>query len=136
MRCNAAQYIGRLRNVNLATDFSIRIDLLRIHERHLRQRILQGLWTFHNRLDRECPDLSTVLVEHCAQVLLRLVVLARSDNNRVFHRAHYYLRIDSLFPADRVYRVIKLACHDLPCRFAPLNLPALVSSPNFIQRET
>src|SRR4051794_25038130 len=56
-------------------------------------------------------DLAGFFIQLGAQVFLRLVVLARGDDDRVFHRTDHNLRINPLFPAQGVNRVVKLTCH-------------------------
>ena len=100
-----------LGNLQLAADFDVGIDLARIFQRDLQDgsSTCSGVSTIG--LHRKGADLAGFLVEFGAQVFLRLVVLARGDNNGVFHRADYNLRINALFPAERVDRVVELTCH-------------------------
>ena len=98
-------------NVQLSSDLDSGIDLARIINRDLQRRIFDLLGSLHNALHRKGADLARVFVELRAQVFLRLVVLARRDNNRVFHRADHNLRIDALLSAESVNCVVELACH-------------------------
>src|SRR5581483_10628943 len=98
----------------LATYFGVRIGLTRVINRDLQVRVLDLLRSFDNALYSESADFAGIFVELRAQVLLRLVVLARGNNNGVFHRADYNLRINSFFPAQGVNCVVKLACHKKP----------------------
>ena len=90
---------------------SFGIHLARVVQRDLQQRIFHLLRRLHHRLHRVGADLAGFFVEFGAQVFLRLVVLARSHHNGIFHRAHHNLRINALFPAQRVDRVVKLTRH-------------------------
>ena len=102
---------GDLRNLQLSANFQVGIDLARIFQCDLQVRIFHLLGSLHHSLYRKGMNLARFLVQLRAQILLRLVVLARSHNNGVFHRANYNLRINAFFPAQRVDSVVELTCH-------------------------
>ena len=112
MRGDAAENsIDRLGSQQLSADFQAGIDALRVFHRDLQVWIFDLLGSLHHRLHGVGVDLSAVLVELRAEIFLRLVVLAGSHNNGVFHRAHHNLRIDSLFPAHAFDDVVELTSH-------------------------
>ena len=119
LRGNASENAFSLfRDLQLAADFSIRIGFSRVINRDLKIRIFNLLRSLDDALHRKSANLARIFVELRAQVFLGLVVLAGGDNNGVFHRTDYNLRIDSLFPAQRINRVIELACHKSQCPVA------------------
>ena len=112
LRRNASQNaFGLLVDLQLAAQLDVGIDLARVVQRDLQDGILDLLRSLDNRLHRESADLAGFLVQFGAQVFLRLVILARGDNNGIFHRADDNLRINAFFPAQRVDRVVELTCH-------------------------
>ena len=100
LRRNTPEHtIRRFVLANLAAHFDVGIDASRILKRDLRVRIFDLFRSLDDgpvaiSLDRAC-----LFVEFGAHVLLDLVVLARGNSDRVFHRIHYDLRIDPFFPA-------------------------------------
>ena len=98
-------------NLQLAADLDVGIDLARVIQRDLQIGIFDLFRSFDDRLHRKRADLAGFLVQFGAQVFLRLVVLAGGDNDGVFHRADHNLRINTLFPAQRVDGVVELTCH-------------------------
>ena len=98
-------------NFQLAADLRARVNLAGIIHCDLQLRVLHLLGRLDNRLHRKCVDLACFLVQLSAQVLLCLIVFACRDNNGVFHRAHYDLRINALLFTQGVNSVVKLACH-------------------------
>src|SRR6266436_1738810 len=107
----AEDAFGHFRNLQLPAHFDVRVQLASVFEGHLQDRILHLLGILDHGLDRECTDLAGVLVQFGPEVFLRLVVLAGSHHNGVFHRTDHNLRINPFFPAQRVDRVIELTCH-------------------------
>ena len=124
LRRDASQNsFGHFRNLEFAADFERRINLARIFQRDLQVGIFHLLRSLHHGLHRKGVDLAGFLIELGPQIFLRLVVLARSHDNGVFHRADYNLRINAFFPAECVDRVVKLACHKNQFSVASGQLP-------------
>src|SRR5229473_3011316 len=112
LRCNASENsLGDLGNEQLAARFRVGIELASLVDRYLQVGILDLLGILDNRLDRVGVDLAALLVEHRAQIFLRLVVLASRDDDGVLDRANHDLRVDPLLAADPFDNVVKLACH-------------------------
>src|SRR5580704_17667641 len=112
LRRDASQNsFGHFRDLQLTSDFEAGINLARIFQRDLQVRIFHLLRSFNHGLDRERIDLAGILVQLGAEILLRLVVLARRHHDGVFDRADYNLGIDTFLPAQCVNRVVELASH-------------------------
>src|SRR5947207_9993059 len=112
LRCDSSENsFGDLRNLQLSTDFCVGIGLAGIIQRDLKVRVFYLLRCFNNGFHREGADFAAVFVQLRAQIFLGLVILPRSDNDGVFHRANYYLRINPFLSAESIDRVVKLACH-------------------------
>ena len=110
-RDSSQDALSHFGDLQLASKFNIGIDLARVFQSHLKLWIFNLIGIFHHRLNRKRAYLAGFFVQLCPQVFLSLVVFARGDHNCVFHRTDHNLRIDPLFPAQRVDGVIKLACH-------------------------
>jgi hypothetical protein len=113
LRRNAPQDpFRRLRNQQLSARLGVRIHLAGLLHRHLQVRVFDQFRALDDGLHRIRVDLAGLFIENRAQIFLGLVVLARGDHDRVFYRADHDLRINALFPADRVDDVVELACHN------------------------
>ena len=112
LRSDAAENsLGDLGNSQLSTDLDGGIDFARVIDRDLEIGIFDLFRSFHDGLYGEGVDLAGFLVELGAEIFLRLVVFAGGDDDGVFHRTHYDLRINPFFPAQRVDSVVELTCH-------------------------
>src|SRR5579862_2883761 len=112
LRSDASQNaVDRLRDQQLSADCETGIQLLCVFKGNLKIRILNLLGCLHNHLDYIGADLARVLVQPGTEIFLRFVVLARSHDNGIFHRADYNLRINPFFPAECIDRVVELAWH-------------------------
>ena len=104
--------LGNFWNLEFPTKLNIGVNFASVFQGHLQLRVFHLFRVLDHGFDRESTDLSRLLVQFGAQILLRLVVFARGDHDCVLHRADYNLRIDTLFPAQGVDCVVKLTCHD------------------------
>ncbi len=112
LRCNASKdAFGGFRDKQFSACFRIRIELACLFNRYLQVRVFDLLGILDDRLDCVGVDLAAILVEHGAQIFLRLVVLAGCDDNCVLDRADHDLRVDPLLAADPFDNVVELACH-------------------------
>src|SRR5581483_2485547 len=108
---NASQHVSRLIGAQFAAHFGRGIDPLGIVERDLRERVLDQIVSLDNGAHRIGADLAAFFIELRAQVLLRLVVLARGDDNGVFDRGNHNLWIDALLAAESVDYVVQFTRH-------------------------
>ena len=112
LRGDAAEdAFGRFGDEQFSAGFGARIELTSLIDGDLKIGIFDLLRIFDDRLHRVSVDLAAVFIEDGAQVFLRLVVLARGDDDGVLYGADYNLGIDSLFAADAFDDVVELTCH-------------------------
>jgi hypothetical protein len=115
LRCDAPENPFRnFWNLQLAADFHAGINFSGIIERDLQKRIFHLLGSFNHGFNRKSTNLARIFVELRAKIFLRLVILARGDNNGIFDRGNNNLRVNTFFSAERVDRVVKLTCHKKP----------------------
>ena len=112
LRRNAAQNVGRFIGAQLAAHLSVGIDSPSVFHRDLQVGIFHQLRRLHDALHRIGANLAGFLVQFGAQGFLGLVVLARGDNNGIFHRADHDLGINALLPAQRVDYVVEFTRHN------------------------
>ena len=114
LRGDAPQTFSRLFLQQFAADHGVFADLQRLFQRDLHLRIFDVVFAGKNLPHRIGADCAALAIQHGAQVLLRLVILARGDDDGVFDGRYHDLRIDSLLAAQCVDHVVKFTCH-IPC---------------------
>ena len=108
LRRNASQYVRRLRRQNLRSDFRGRIFLLGVRQADFLFRVSYFL---DDHVHREHVHLPGFLVELCAQILFRLVILPRRHYHRVFDRRHHDFRLDMLLAAQHLNLLVQQIRH-------------------------
>src|SRR6185437_12265258 len=91
----------------------IGIDGAGFFQREFQLRVLNVVLRWKNRLHRVYADHAGLLVEFATEVLLALVLFARSRNNGVFHRTDHNLRFNALFSSKRINDVVIVTCYSL-----------------------
>src|SRR5258708_1632635 len=120
LRRNPPKHIRRLHGKNLRPNFRGRILFLGLRQADLGFRVGNFL---HHRQHRKHVYLARFRVEFPAQVLFRLVILARRHHHRVFNRRHHDFRLDVLLAAQHLNLLIKQIRH---CSFLTLLLTSVL----------
>ena len=99
LRGDAPQHIGRLVVANFAAYLNFRRQFARLVKSDLVHRIFNLVRHLDHCLVHIRADFAAFLIQLGAHIFLRLVVLARRQRDRVFHRGHNHVRVNALVTA-------------------------------------
>ena len=108
---DAAERRGVLVEAELAADLNLGRELASLLEGELVVGVFNEFGRFNNGLVDVGADLAGLAVHLAAHVFDGLVELAGREGDRILDRANHDLRVDALFAAQNLNRLIQSTCH-------------------------
>ncbi len=129
LRRDPAQHVRRLRDLDFAFERGLQVVLPALLERNFVVRVLHLLDHF---LDCEDFDEAGLLVEVRLELLTRLVILPSRRQDGVLHCGNNHLRVNALFAAQLVNRLIEKTRRHVPTPEKLRDSRSVGYPPNFL----